>query len=41
MNVLQVKVMDGPSALSSEKVETESMVGAQINDGYVLFSKAA
>ncbi|MFE5323528.1 heparin/heparin-sulfate lyase HepB [Paenibacillus sp. NPDC056579] len=40
LNVMQVKDIDGPAALPTVKVETESVVGAKINDWVVLFSKS-
>jgi hypothetical protein len=40
LNVMQVKDIDGPAALQTEKVETESLVGAKIKDWIVLFSKS-
>jgi heparin/heparan-sulfate lyase len=40
LNVMQVKDIDGPAALATEKVEDETVVGAIINDWIVLFGKS-
>ncbi|UQZ83802.1 Heparin and heparin-sulfate lyase precursor [Paenibacillus konkukensis] len=39
LNVIQMKAIDGPAALPTQKVETERMVGAQLNGWLALFAK--
>ena len=39
LNVMQLKDMDGPEALPTYLVDSDSLVGAQIKDWVVLFSK--
>lgn len=40
LNVMQMKDIDGPEALPTHRVENDSLVGAQIRDWVVLFSKS-